>query len=117
MKLNRKLLYIILVVLFLIGGFVLFKILKTQSSARVVNNFEKCAKAGYPILESYPRQCRTPDGKTFTEKLTPEEKERTTSPLGACENLCGDETCQEVVCMALGCPCAESPKTCPQDCK
>jgi len=34
-----------------------------------------------------------------------------------CENLCGDGTCQEIVCMAIGCPCAETPITCPQDCK
>lgn len=35
----------------------------------------------------------------------------------ACKDLCGDGTCQEVVCMALGCPCAETPQSCPQDCK
>lgn len=33
-----------------------------------------------------------------------------------CENLCGDGICQEVVCMATGCPCAETIETCPQDC-
>jgi hypothetical protein len=35
----------------------------------------------------------------------------------SCKDLCGDGECQEIVCMALGCPCAESPATCPQDCK
>jgi hypothetical protein len=34
-----------------------------------VNSFEDCVKAGYPIMESYPPQCRTPDGRTFTVKL------------------------------------------------
>jgi len=34
----------------------------------------------------------------------------------ACKNLCGDGTCEEVVCMAIGCPCAESAQSCPQDC-
>jgi len=34
-----------------------------------------------------------------------------------CENLCGDGVCQEVVCMAVGCPCPETPITCPEDCK
>lgn len=29
--------------------------------------FEACVAAGYPVLESFPRQCRTPDGQTFTE--------------------------------------------------
>ncbi len=35
----------------------------------------------------------------------------------ACKDLCGDGTCQEIVCMAIGCPCAESPERCPSDCK
>ena len=34
-----------------------------------------------------------------------------------CRDLCGDGVCQEIVCMAIGCPCAETPKTCPQDCE
>ncbi len=34
-----------------------------------VINFETCASLGYPIMESYPRQCRTPDGETFVEDI------------------------------------------------
>lgn len=30
-----------------------------------IRSFEDCEKAGYPVMESYPRQCRTPDGRTF----------------------------------------------------
>ena len=37
------------------------------SPAPVVSNFEECVAAGNPILESYPRICRTLEGKTFTE--------------------------------------------------
>jgi putative hemolysin len=33
-----------------------------------------------------------------------------------CKDLCGDGICQEIVCMAVGCPCPETPETCPQDC-
>jgi len=33
-----------------------------------------------------------------------------------CQDLCGDGICQEIVCMAVGCPCSETPETCPQDC-
>jgi len=33
-----------------------------------------------------------------------------------CEDLCGDGICQEVVCQAIGCPCAETPESCPEDC-
>jgi len=34
-----------------------------------------------------------------------------------CKDLCGDGICQEIVCLALGCPCPENKDTCPQDCK
>ncbi len=33
-----------------------------------VLSFNDCAKAGLLIMESYPRQCRTPDGRTFVEE-------------------------------------------------
>lgn len=33
-----------------------------------------------------------------------------------CVDKCGDGVCQEVVCMAVGCPCPETLKSCPQDC-
>jgi hypothetical protein len=34
-----------------------------------INSFEECIAAGYPVMESYPLQCRTPDGMTFVEEL------------------------------------------------
>jgi putative hemolysin len=34
----------------------------------------------------------------------------------ACKDSCGDGVCAEVVCMAIGCPCAETRASCPQDC-
>ncbi len=34
-----------------------------------INDFKDCAAAGYPIMESYPRQCRTADEKTFIEEI------------------------------------------------
>jgi len=33
-----------------------------------------------------------------------------------CVDRCGDGICQEIVCLATGCPCSENPQTCPQDC-
>ena len=46
-----------------------------------INSFEDCVNAGYPIMESYPRQCKTPDGRTFTEIIPPTEPE----PIGQTE--------------------------------
>jgi len=77
-----------------------------------ITSFDECVKAGNPVMESYPRQCAVPGGKTFTEVIIKPE------PVdGVCKNECGDGQCQEIVCMAIGCPCAETADTCPDDCK
>lgn len=34
-----------------------------------IDSFQDCINAGYPVMESYPRQCRTPDDKTFVEDI------------------------------------------------
>lgn len=34
-----------------------------------INSFEECVALGNIIMESYPRQCRISDGKTFTEYI------------------------------------------------
>jgi len=44
-----------------------------QQSQSTITNFEQCIAAGNPAMESYPRQCRTPDGKHFVESI-PEHK-------------------------------------------
>lgn len=33
-----------------------------------------------------------------------------------CVDSCGNGKCEEVVCMGTGCPCAETPSKCPEDC-
>jgi hypothetical protein len=38
-------------------------------AALEINSFEDCVQAGYPVMESYPRQCRTADGKHFVEQV------------------------------------------------
>ncbi|MAF20773.1 MAG: hypothetical protein CMI55_03770 [Parcubacteria group bacterium] len=34
-----------------------------------INSFADCAKAGYPVMESYPRQCRASGDKVFVEDI------------------------------------------------
>jgi hypothetical protein len=36
---------------------------------QTVTTFEQCVEAGNPVMESYPRQCRTPEGQSFTENI------------------------------------------------
>jgi len=34
-----------------------------------ITNFEECIQAGNPVMESYPRQCRSKAGETFVEEI------------------------------------------------
>lgn len=76
-------------------------------------SFKECAAAGRAILKSYPAQCVTSEGLRFVEDEGPHKGK----PERACKDLCGNGTCEEMVCMAVGCPCAESHASCPADCK
>ena len=35
----------------------------------LINNFDKCVLAGNPVMESYPRKCKTNDGRFFVEQI------------------------------------------------
>jgi hypothetical protein len=41
----------------------------SNTSIPSVTNFDDCVKAGNPVLESYPAQCKTKSGQTFTENI------------------------------------------------
>lgn len=81
-----------------------------------IDSFEKCVAAGNAVTESYPSQCRTKDGKIFTQEILPEDKNKIIPPGSGCNNLCGNGRCEEIVCMGTGCPCAETLSSCPNDC-
>lgn len=34
-----------------------------------ITNFEECVAAGNPVMESFPRQCRTGEGDHFVEDI------------------------------------------------
>ncbi|MBU2560830.1 MAG: hypothetical protein KKD17_00910 [Nanoarchaeota archaeon] len=57
--------YIILLA-FLTGCYHDAKVVEPKYAIRT---FEACAEAGYPVMESYPRQCAVPGGGTFTEVI------------------------------------------------
>lgn len=40
-----------------------------QKPAGEIASYEDCIQAGYPVLESYPARCKTPDGATFTQNI------------------------------------------------
>lgn len=61
----RKGLFIVGIGFLIIAGF-LFYFAKSPKVA--INSFEECVAAGFPVMESYPRQCRA-DGKNFVELI------------------------------------------------
>lgn len=40
-----------------------------------ISNFKECMANGNAVLESYPRQCRTEDGRHFVEHISAENGE------------------------------------------
>jgi hypothetical protein len=52
-----------------------------------VTTYEECVARGYPILESYPEQCKTPEGATFVRQI----------PAGSNEDE--EEITGEIICL------------------
>ena len=70
------------VLLILVGiGFLIFKTINDSTRLPIVASFEECATAGYPVMESYPRQCRTATGELFVEKIAEATPPITTPPV------------------------------------
>lgn len=61
---------IIIFIVVLFGGLAWYLSTSKESSVldEEITSFEECVAAGNTILESYPRECRTPDGETFIEE-------------------------------------------------
>lgn len=78
---------------------------KNRLAQNNINSFEDCVNAGYPVMESYPRQCRSADGRVFIETLNETER-----------FFCGDGICLEGACAGFNCRAGETRFTCPQDC-
>jgi len=68
-----KKIIVIILALILAGGLIWYLSIRTPEeptlSEKEITSFEECVTAGYAIMESYPRQCKTPDGKTFIEDI------------------------------------------------
>lgn len=64
----KRLIFIVILVI-LVALFIYWNYNSTKEPGVTVSNFEECVAQKYPVMESYPRQCRTPDGKTFIEDI------------------------------------------------
>lgn len=59
--------FILLGIIVLVGLLVFWNYQGTEKPT--ISNFNECLEAGYPVMESYPRQCRTPDDQIFVEDI------------------------------------------------
>lgn len=67
---RNKLLIVILIIIFVIIVSLAYYVFMIKPEAEgQATNFEECQSKGYAVMESYPRQCRTPDGQTFSEYI------------------------------------------------
>ena len=65
----KILIFILVLIIVFVVVFLVLNRRTVEAPTTSVNSFEECEKAGFAILESYPRQCRTDDGKIFTEDI------------------------------------------------
>lgn len=85
---------------------------QSEEGLKPPRTFQECVDQGGKVLKSYPAQCVGPDGIRYLQ----DEFEPKGTTEKACKDLCGNGRCEEIVCMAVGCPCPETPESCPQDC-
>jgi hypothetical protein len=64
-----KIKYLIGIIAIVVLAGVAVLVNRRGSQTASINSFEECAAAGYPIMESYPEQCRTPDGRVFVKQI------------------------------------------------
>ncbi len=62
--------FLIAVIALILAGasFFFFVKLSEQQKLSKINSFDECQRAGFPIMESYPPQCRA-NNKTFTQDI------------------------------------------------
>lgn len=56
-------------VIVLAAGFGVWYSTNGQKAYSQITSYDQCAAAGYPILETYPEQCKLPDGRTFAKNM------------------------------------------------
>jgi hypothetical protein len=94
----------LVVVLSLVAGLLLaLSNIAKQQRMYEISSFAECAAAGYPIMESYPEQCATPDGRTFVNDVTsampvPPETSNEQTPIQA--NGCAVSGCSGQLCIS-----------------
>jgi hypothetical protein len=64
---NKKILSALAILLVTLG-FIAYSYGEDQKK-QSITSFEECVSAGYPVMTSYPEQCRVPGGTTFVHQI------------------------------------------------
>lgn len=105
--LNEKIIFLFLLLILVLAGIagaILNSVemqkekIRKNNTADLINTFEECAAAGFPVMESYPRQCRTSEGKHFTEEIEAPLKETPTADVGS-KSGCVPAGCSGQLCL------------------
>ena len=80
----NKLIIPVIIILILIAGIGIYFVFQEPDITKVTN-FKQCAKAGYLILETHPRQCKTSDGRQFVEEIEKYQETKKVCEAGGAE--------------------------------
>jgi hypothetical protein len=100
-----RIFYTVIGLVLIFGSCCSLALAESDQSKVAPNSFKECVAQGGVLTG---KVCKTVSGQIFLQP-----REASDSP---CVDRCGDGVCQEMVCMAIGCPCAETPESCPKDC-
>lgn len=110
MKKSSLIIAITVFVILIVAGIVLYFQRKPTTP---ITTFAECVAAGYPVMESYPRQCRAQD-RTFVEEIAP------TLCTGERPEVCleiYDPVCAKVNIQCIKAPCDPINETFPNSCR
>lgn len=69
----RTILIVIAIISFIVAGATWWYLsINNRNTTESINNYNQCVAAGYAILETYPEQCKTSDGRTFVRDISSE---------------------------------------------
>lgn len=70
-KWQLLLLGLLIITILLILGIIAYVIIDNngRANASKITTFDECVAAGFPVMESYPRQCRASSGEVFVEEV------------------------------------------------
>jgi len=97
---------LILAAFLAIAAWALLRIPTAQERAQAkIGSFEDCVAAGNAVMESYPAQCRTSDGRLFVQQVPPQQPDGTAVQkcitAGCSKELCVEESAGDQVSICI----------------